>query len=153
VKTVTDPDVRASLIARLSALTPDSARRWGRLTAHEMLCHLGDAFEMVLLIRPRPNTVRTRHRPIFKGIWLWSAVRFPHGVKTNPSHDPKVDGTRPGVFEADRERLIARLEAIGTATDQDALEPLHGLFGTMTLRDWQRWAYKHVDHHLRQFGL
>src|SRR5688500_6883863 len=41
VKTVTDPDVRASLIARMSALTTDSARRWGRLTAHEMLCHLG----------------------------------------------------------------------------------------------------------------
>jgi hypothetical protein len=29
----------------------------------------------------------------------------------------------------------------------------HGRFGTMTTRDWHRWAYRHTDHHLRQFGL
>jgi hypothetical protein len=152
MKTIADPDVLRSLIERVRELRPENARRWGTLTAHEMLCHLGDATEMVLRIRPRRNNVTMRHRPVFKGLWLWSAVRFPHGVKTNPSHDPKVDGTRPGVFEADRERLIARLEAIATAAP-GTLEPVHGLFGTMSLQDWQRWAYKHTDHHLRQFGL
>ena len=28
----------------------------------------------------------------------------------------------------------------------------HGLFGVMSRRDWQRWAYRHTNHHLRQFG-
>jgi hypothetical protein len=33
------------------------------------------------------------------------------------------------------------------------MEAAHGVFGRMTLEDWQRWAYKHADHHLRQFGV
>ena len=41
----------------------------------------------------------------------------------------------------------------GIATARSDLEPAHGFFGTMSVADWQRWAYKHTDHHLRQFGV
>jgi hypothetical protein len=41
---------------------------------------------------------------------------------------------------------LARAEAA-------TLEPAHGMLGIMSRRDWQRWAYKHTDYHLRQFGL
>lgn len=152
MKTIGDPTVRALLIARLRALRPDSGGRWGSLSPHEMLCHLGDASEMVLRTRPRPNRVRDRHRPVFKGIWLWSAIPFPHGVRTHASHDPRLHGTRPRDFARDLDRVVASLDAIAAA-QPDALEPLHGLFGTMTKRDWERWAWKHTDHHLRQFGV
>jgi hypothetical protein len=37
--------------------------------------------------------------------------------------------------------------------DPHSLETAHGVFGLMSLADWQRWAYKHTDHHLRQFGV
>jgi hypothetical protein len=56
------------------------------------------------------------------------------------------------VFAQDRVRAVAGLEGIAAA-EADALEPVHGFFGTMSVTDWQRWAYKHTDHHLRQFGL
>jgi hypothetical protein len=52
----------------------------------------------------------------------------------------------------DLERAAVGIKGIAEATS-DSLEPLHGLFGVMTLRGWQRWAYRHTDHHLRQFGL
>jgi hypothetical protein len=67
-------------------------------------------------------------------------------------HDPKADGTQPSAFVQDLARAIAGLEGIASAKP-DTLEPVHGLFGTMSVSDWQRWAYKHTDHHLRQFGL
>jgi hypothetical protein len=51
VKTVVDPAVVESLIGRLTALTPETQRRWGTPTPHEMLCHLSDAAEMVLRVR------------------------------------------------------------------------------------------------------
>jgi hypothetical protein len=73
-------------------------------------------------------------------------------MKTNPEHDPRAAGTPPSEFAADRLRVIAALDGIAAAAP-GALEPAHGLLGTMSLRDWQRWAYKHTDHHLRQFGL
>ena len=44
------------------------------------------------------------------------------------------------------------IERIAVASG-DALEPMHGNFGTMSVRDWQRWAYRHTNHHLRQFGI
>jgi hypothetical protein len=152
LRTVANPDVRRTLIARLTALDVNSRRRWGTLTPHEMLCHLGDATAMVLLERPRAKPIAPRPRPIVKFVGLWTPLRWPHGQPTNPSHDPKAEGTKPSVFEADRARAIAGIKNIGSAT-AGALEPVHGMFGPMTVRDWQRWAYKHTDHHLRQFGL
>jgi hypothetical protein len=67
-------------------------------------------------------------------------------------HDPKAEGTRPSSFDLDLERAVAGLEGIAAARS-GTLEPIHGFFGTMSVSDWQRWAYKHTDHHLRQFGL
>jgi len=49
-------------------------------------------------------------------------------------------------------KASAGLEEIAAAP-AEALEPVHGFFGTMSLADWHRWAYKHTDHHLRQLGL
>lgn len=151
MKTVADSAVRQSLVSRLHALRPDSARRWGTLTPHEMLCHLGDAAEMVLLIRPRTEPVRQRRRPFFRLLALWSPLRWPQGLATNPMHDPRALGTRPSEFARDRARAVARLEGIASTTG--TLEPAHGTFGVMSREDWQRWAYKHTDHHLRQFGV
>ena len=151
MKTVADPAVCRDLIARLRSVRPESERRWGTLTAHEMLCHLGDGFAMVLGHRPREQPARVRHRPIVKAAGLWTPVRWPHGWQTNPMHDPRLGGTRPTEFASDLQRVIDGIERLATV-GPDTLERVHGFFGVMTVRDWQRWAYKHTDHHLRQFG-
>jgi hypothetical protein len=152
MKTVADPAVLQSLINRLGAITVDSRRRWGTLTPHEMLCHLGDATAMVLRTRPRTDPVRIRRRFLVKALGLWAPIRWPHGWPTNPAFDPKVAGTRPSDFARDLARAVAGLEGIAAA-GPDGLEPAHGLFGVMSLSDWQRWAYRHTEHHLRQFGV
>lgn len=151
MKTVGNPRVARSLIRRLSALQPDSRRRWGTLTPHEMLCHLGDAAAMVLGVRPRPAPIRARRRVLMKWLGLWSPIPWPHGRPTNPAHDPKAGGTRPSDFTQDLARAIDGIE--GIADGRKVRGPAHGLFGTMSVRDWQRWAYRHTDHDLRQFGL
>lgn len=151
MKTVADPVVLESLVARLRSLRSDSPRRWGSLTPQEMLCHLGDSAEMVLQTRPRPKPLDARPRPIVKALGLWTPLRWPHGWRTSPLLDPKADGTRPSEFASDVARAVAGLGGLASARPE-ALEPVHGVFGPMTLRDWQRWAYKHTDHHLRQFG-
>jgi hypothetical protein len=67
-------------------------------------------------------------------------------------HNPKADGTKPSEFPKDLARAITGIEGIAAASP-DALEPTHGVFGAMSVGDWQRWAYRHSDDHLRQFGL
>jgi hypothetical protein len=150
-KTVADPNVLATLVRRLRAVQADSQRRWGTLTSHEMLCHLGDATAMVLGTRPRKGPVQLRQRAVVKMLGLWSPIPWPHGWPTNPAHNPKAEGTRPSVFEKDLARAIEGLEGVASAAP-GALTPAHGFFGTMSSLDWQRWAYRHTDHHLRQFG-
>lgn len=152
MKTVADPAVLRSLEARLRALKPDSRRRWGTLTPHEMLCHLGDATGMVLGTRPRKRPLDVRRRPVVKLVGLWSPLPWPHGVRTNPMHDPRAEGTRPSDFGKDLARAIEGIRGIAAGAPH-ALEPVHGVFGVMSLRDWQRWAYRHTDYHLRQFGV
>ena len=151
MKTIADPAVLRSLLGRLDALTPEHARRWGTLTAPEMICHLGDATEMALRVRPREHPLPVRRR-VVKALGLWTPLRWPHGWRTNPAQDPRLGGTRPAAFAADRERLRHALTRLAGARSAE-LEPMHGVFGAMAPRDWQRWAYKHADHHLRQFGL
>ena len=140
----------SSLIERLRALQPDSRRRWGTMTAHEMVCHLGDSAAMALGTRPRPEPVPVRRRPVVKWLGLWAPIPWPRGWPTNPSLNPRVGGTRPSAFESDRTRAIEGLEALAAAA---ALIEAHGVFGAMSARDWHRWAFRHTDHHLRQFGL
>jgi len=134
VKTVADLAVLRSLAERLRALSPDSQRRWGTLTAHEMLCHLGDTADMVLGIRPRSRALPLRRRRIVKWVGLWTPFRWPHGWQTNPLHNPRVDGTRPSEFARDLKRAIAGIEGIAVS-GPDALDPVHGFFGTMSVVD------------------
>lgn len=151
MKTLGDPAVLHAMVARLARVAPDSRRRWGTLTANEMLCHLADATDMVLRRRPRDRPVPDRSRVLLKLLGLWAPVRWPHGWQTNPRQDPKRDGTRPASFDPDRARAIESLRTLGEWRT-GPLEAAHGVFGRMSVRDWQRWAYKHTDHHLRQFG-
>jgi hypothetical protein len=153
MKTIAAPGVVSGLAARLATLRPDTPRRWGTLTAGEMLCHLADSSASVLGHRPRSGPPGPRApRPFLKWFALYSTLPWPKDVKTRPSVDPRAGGTRPGDFEEDRRRVLAGLAELASAPPE-AFPPVHLYFGPMSGRDWQRWAYRHVDHHLRQFGL
>ncbi len=149
MKSVTDPGAVEQLAQRLQRVQPDTPRKWGSLTPGEMLCHLGDATASVL---GRAASAGVQNRPFLKWIALRAPLSWPRGLKTPPSVDPHLDGTKPGDFEADRRRAIDGLRAFAAASPAE-LTASHGAFGRMTPEDWHRWAYRHTDHHLRQFGL
>jgi Protein of unknown function (DUF1569) len=153
VRTISDERSLAQLVSRLRALTPGTERRWGTLTAGEMLCHVGDSCESVLGHRippgPSPSGVA---RAVLKWFILYSSLPWPKGAKTRPGVDPRREGTRPGDFDRDRTRVITRLEELAAAPGE-RLSAAHFMVGPMSRGDWHRWAYRHTDHHLRQFGL
>ena len=150
MSSIEDPADLDRLLERLNTLRPETAARWGKLTAGEMLCHLGDATASV--VRPAPSEEPVRPHRFMKWLALRAPVAWPRGLPTPPSVDPHADGTKPTDFEEDRKRAIDELRKLVSAPS-DSLSPTHGAFGPMSARDWYRWAYRHTDHHLRQFGL
>ena len=150
---IADAETVGSLVERLRRLRPETPRRWGTLTAGEMLCHLGDAHESVLGVRAAPGSPPPGPpRPVLKWIALYGPIPWPKGVTTRAGVDPRLQGTRPGDFELDRQRTITSLQRLALA-DPSSLATRHFRFGSMSASDWYRWAYRHVDHHLRQFGV
>src|SRR4051794_40346906 len=154
MKRLSDPDVRAQTMERLRLLRADTPRKWGRMTAPQMVCHLFDAFRGQLGERPssamppRSKLAQTMVRLVA----LHSPMPWPRGLPTPASVDAEGGGTRPGEFARD----VAELEAFAArfvAPESAAKRRPHFAFGALTEKEWARWAYKHMDHHLRQFGV
>jgi hypothetical protein len=139
-----------ALVARFGRLTPDTSRRWGRMTAHQMLCHLGDAFDAVMGDRPASTRETLLTRTVVKFVALRTPVPWPKGSPTLQELDPFVGGTQPADFERDRQRAVRALQRFAEPASPRARHPI---FGAMTRDEWAMWAFGHVDHHLRQFGV
>lgn len=147
------PDDRAALQARLRQLRPETPGRWGRMTAPQMVCHLTDSFRTIMGERPvssrAPVIPRWRQR-IMKLVALQLPFRWPHGVRTRPDVDQERGGTPPRDFATDVAALVRVSERF--AAGEGSRGP-HFLFGPLTTEEWSRWGYRHLDHHFRQFGV
>jgi hypothetical protein len=152
MKTMARPDDKAEITRRLKMVRPDSARGWGRMTAHQMVCHLSDAFRLVTHQKAASPATGLVQSTFIKWIALYTPLPWPAGVPTRPEMDQEFGGTKPGDFAADLAELEALLETV-TSPASDYEWPVHPIFGRMSQAACLRWAYRHVDHHLRQFGL
>jgi hypothetical protein len=151
MKNILEADDRAAVMARILRVRPDSERRWGRMTPHQMVCHLTDAFETMVGEREAVDTGTPFTRTVMRFAAVNLPIRWPRGVRTAPEVDQEIGGTPPGVFEADLEHLSASVDAFVARVDPVAMR--HPFLGRMSRSEWGRWGYRHVDHHARQFDL
>jgi hypothetical protein len=151
MKTLARPRDKQEILRRLRDVRPENVRRWGRMTAHQMICHLCDASRMALGRKTVSDATGVVQRTILKWLALYAPVTWRTGILTRPEIDQECGGTKPGDFRADINDLEALVELI---TTQTALVDgrVHPIFGRMSRAAWLRWAYLHMDHHLRQFG-
>jgi hypothetical protein len=153
MKTLSDPQAKAEIVARLNRLTPDAARQWGTMTVRQMVCHLSDSYLVPMGVGERDDMSNFFNRTVVKYVALHTSMKWPQGVKTIPQIDQAAGaGTQPTEFEADRARLLLLIERF-TAPSRDFTFVDHPIFGALTEWQWMRWAYLHADHHLRQFGM
>ena len=141
---------KEEIVRRLRTIRADSARRWGRMSAHQMICHLSDSFLAVTGQRHVSPASGPLQRTVIKWIALYAPFKWPQGVPTRPEVDQESGGTPPSNFAADVTQLEMLVELV--TTRQGCFGPAHPIFGPMSEAAWMRWAYLHMDHHLRQFG-
>jgi hypothetical protein len=150
VKTLARAGDLADLLRRLQTVRPDTAARWGRMSAHQMICHLGDAMLVATGQKSASAASGLLQRTVVKWIALYVPVRWPPGIPTIPEIDQLVGGTKPQDFVRDVQEVETRLRQF--AEERQPACPGHPIFGPMSRKAWLRWAYLHTDHHLRQFG-
>src|SRR6185369_14849319 len=147
MKTLGSEVDRNLVLDRLGRLAPDSSRQWGKMTSHQMVCHLNDSFKSVIGERElsgHKNNLLAR--TIVRWIALYAPFKWPHGVPTMAENDQERGGTPPDDFQRDVAELAAMIERL-TSAERDFQWGRHPLFAEMSERDWMRWGYLHVDHH------
>jgi hypothetical protein len=152
MKTLASPVDKQDALSRLAKVQSNSRALWGRMSAHQMLCHLTDSFLAVMGERQVSAATGLLQRSVVKWVALYAPIPWPKGVPTRPEMDQFAGGTAPSDFETDRERLLD-LIARFTNSKRDFEWSPHPIFGKMPDPEWLRWGYLHTDHHLRQFGV
>jgi hypothetical protein len=152
MKTLSDPQSKQEIISRFARVRPNSPRRWGKMNACQMICHVSDAFLGIMGEKPMEMPRGFSFWPMMKGLVLYAPMKWPPGVKTRPEFDQCAGGgTPPAVFEADMRKLLDTFERFSAQPRAFEFRP-HPMFKELSEKDWMRWGYLHCDHHLRQFG-
>ncbi len=134
---------------RIHQLNMQSQRVWGKMSLPQMLEHCSIQLKKALGIIPEgayegPSMFRTA-----PGRWLLLyAMRWPRGVATPSQMNMLSNGATVADVQDSKRVLLGLLEKVQS---QQHFSP-HPFFGKMDKKDWGRLIWKHLDHHLKQFG-
>jgi hypothetical protein len=147
MKSLWEADARSELLDRLSRLTPAHRAKWGRLNAEQMLVHLADSMRMALgELKAKSRKMPLRYPPL-KQLIIY-VLPFPRSAPTAP----ELLARQPGEWGQEMTLLADLIERFH-ARPCEGPWPDHPAFGVMSGRAWGVLGYRHIDHHLRQFGV
>lgn len=137
---------RQELEQRVRSLRSDSRGRWGKMSIDQMLWHVNQAMEISL-----GDVSVSGPRSLLPGSLLkFMVLRLPW-VKGAPTH-PSFVARATYDFAEQQERCLQLIEALASKP-VDGAWPAHPAFGAMKGREVSHLMAKHLDHHLRQFGV
>lgn len=154
MKTLRNSADKQELLARIASVQPSSPRLWGKMSAHQMICHIADGYRLYLgEITGEPHPAPAFIKAMVRTVVVYVPLHWPKGrIPTLPSLDQVAGGgTAPGDFAKDAAALCDLLERFTLVPKDFRFNPHPGL-GAMTYSQWMRLGYLHADHHLRQFG-
>lgn len=150
MKNIFDKAEANEVIARIDKLAPDTQPKWGKMSVDQMLAHCNVTYELIYEdIHAKP-----------KGFKKWLLKTFVKKAVVNEKPYPKNSRTAPQFlmkdeknFEKEKNRLtayITKTQELGAAHFDNKAS--HS-FGKLTATQWNNMMYKHLDHHLGQFGV
>lgn len=147
MKSVHTLETKQEVLDRIEKLTPEAKRLWGKMSVDQMFGHIASQLQFALGgIKAKPIA------PQFI-LWIFKYVGgFWFKWPKNSPTAPQMVIANPQGFEKERQGFLETFEAF-TTKDANSNWPIHPLFGKMTKEEWGKMAYKHIDHHLKQFGV
>ena len=139
---------RQRILERIGRLSPDSRPQWGTMGPTLLLPHLARGLRRALgeipTLAPPGGLGSALRRFLFVHVLPWPKGRLkaPHGAFD----------LKPGDWGSDRQQVVTLIERFALAPAEQ-LGQFHPSMGRMSYRDWDVLMYRHLDHHLRQFGV
>jgi hypothetical protein len=143
-------EVSNTITQRINSLSATQQALWGTMSVGQMLAHCNVTYEMVFETKhPKPNFFIQLMLKMFVKSKVVSEAPYGQNGQTAPQFIIKETKD----FNIEKERLIQYIQKVQQLGEQhfDGKESLS--FGTLNKTEWNNMFYKHLDHHLRQFGV
>jgi hypothetical protein len=148
MKSLFDAADRQAILTRIASLQSADERQWGKMNPAQMLCHCAIALEAATGDRPmKQKFIGKLLAPLVRSATLGEK---PFG-KNGPT-DPSFVVRDERDFDAERARLVSLIDRFAERGSAQAAQYTHAFFGKLSGQEWGELMYKHLDHHLRQFG-
>lgn len=148
MKNLFEKDATEEVISRIDTLQPVAQRRWGKMNVAQMMAHCSAAMDMASgrINPPRMligRLIGSFAKPLFSNEKPFS--------RNNPT-DKTLAVSDSRDFDRERENLKVCVRQFHEGGEARCTRHPHPFFGALTPAEWSRGMYKHLDHHLRQFG-
>jgi hypothetical protein len=133
---------------RIARLQPDSERQWGKMNSAQAVAHCCASMETAVGMKfPKRVPIGRVLAPLVKS----SAFKSP--LRRNSPSEKSLIVTDQRELGRERERLYGLIDRFAAAGPAGCTTHPHSFFGKLTPEEWATWMYKHLDHHLGQFGV
>jgi hypothetical protein len=148
VKTIYDSSTRDELINRINSLNDNSSAQWGKMTIYQMVKHCTLWEEMIL---GRLKCKRILLGRLFGKLALKHSLKDERPMMRNAVTSPELKVVESdGSLASEKAKWIALIQQHAHFSNPNFVHPF---FGRMTKEQIGYHAYKHTDHHLRQFNI
>lgn len=147
--TLFDPEINSEIFTRIEKLNHSSKALWGKLTVEQMLAHLNLSFKVNF---GEIELKRSLMGVFFRGI----SRRILLGEKPFPKHlptDKKTLAKGALDFSDEKQKLENKVRMYIQKGPAVLSKNPHNILGKITPQESSFISYKHLDHHLRQFGV
>jgi hypothetical protein len=146
IKNMFDPAIKQDIIDRINKLTPETQHKWGKMDVAQMLSHVQLPISCAYgTHQVKGSFLLKLLGPLFKSV-LYNEKPYKQGLPTDPTYIV-VDSKN---FEAEKQTL---LELVIKFSPDTVVLIDHPVWGKMTKEQWSKATWKHLDHHLKQFGV
>jgi hypothetical protein len=143
-----EPAAKKSILDRLAALSPGATRQWGKMDAAQMMAHCSVAMEAATGDKPLKHSLIGKIFAPFVKKGLLGEKPFGKDSPTDPTF--VVADKRD--FAKEKDHLTGLIGRFCQSGPSEAGKYTHSFLGKISGHDWGVVMYKHLDHHLRQFG-
>ena len=138
-------------INRINNLTPETQRKWGKMSVDQVLAHLNVAYDLTFTPEkfPKPNFIAKFLLSKFVKPKITNEIPYKQSLPTSPAFIIADERN----FEEEKAKLIGNIQRV-QQLGREAFEGKENInFGKMAAQDWNNMFAKHLNHHLEQFGV